>query len=258
MLYSIKNRKKKHRQLYKTNRRKRRDNKLGGDNNQRQLNISRHVNSDNSDSVVARNAKRILAQSATNLVDKVGTSIVKGMGVDLNEPVDETMERITNTLQSGVDVLKKPEVKNVIREGLVELVDDAKPAMNKLASDGVSLVANVAEDLAGPLIGIPRTVGNVASIAETGIGLAQKTLGTMSNISNEIANTSDAVSKSVGNVQQSVSDLKQQQERAFNNSQKSIQNLTKTHRRNSSEFTGGGRKKKTRKLSIFQRLHSYF
>lgn len=255
MLYSIKNRKKKHRQLYKTNRRKRRDNKLGGDNKQRQLNISRHVNSDNSDSV----AKRILAQSATNLVDKVGTSIVKGMGVDLNEPVDETMERITNTLQSGVDVLKKPEVKNVIQEGLVELVDDAKPAINKLASDGVSLVANVAEDLAGPLIGIPRTVGNVASIAETGIGLAQKTLGTMSNISNEIANASDAVSNSVGNVQQSVSDLKQQQERAFNNSQKSIQNLTKTHRRNSSEFTGGGRKKnKTRKLSIFQRLHSYF
>lgn len=264
-----------------------------GGNIQRPVNTNTPSQNDPA-SLAMQNTGRILTQSAVNLVDKIGTPLVKSLGVDLNESADQTMDKLMVPLESGLAQLKRPRVKKVIQDGLAELVDDAKPAFDKLASDGVSLVTNVVEDVAGPLIGIPRTLGNMADIAETGIGLANKTLGTVSDISNQLTNASsnitnsvdqasnavtgsinqasnavtgsidqatnsmnDAVTNKVGNVTNSVSALKKNQEQAFDNSQESMRQLTGTTRKKS---MGGGRRKrmKSRKRSIFQKLHSYF
>ena len=264
-----------------------------GGNIQRPVNTNTPSQNDQA-SLAMQNTGRILTQSAVNLVDKIGTPLVKSLGVDLNESADQTMDKLMVPLESGLAQLKRPRVKKVIQDGLAELVDDAKPAFDKLASDGVSLVTNVVEDVAGPLIGIPRTLGNMADIAETGIGLANKTLGTVSDISNQLTNASsnitnsvdqasnavtgsinqasnavtgsidqatnsmnDAVTNKVGNVTNSVSALKKNQEQAFDNSQESMRQLTGTTRKKS---MGGGRRKrmKSRKRSIFQKLHSYF
>ena len=245
-----------------------------GGNNQRPrpVNKQQQLNKD----LAMQNTGRVLTQSAVNLADKIGTPLVKSLGVDLNESADQTMDKLMVPLESALTQLKRPRVKKVIQDGLAELVDDAKPAFDKLASDGVSLVTNVAEDVAGPLIGIPRTLGNMADIAETGIGLVNKTLGTVSDISNQLAdassnvsnsvgnvgnavtgsvnNVGNAVTNQVGNVSNSVSALKKNQEQAFDNSQESMRQLTGTRKR----MGGGRRRKKTRKRSIFQELHSYF
>jgi len=176
-----------------------------------------------------------------------------------NAIMNEAMNQVIEVpLESGVSVLKNPRVKKVIQEGLVEIVDDAKPAINKLVGDSVSLIANVAEDVAGPLIGIPRTLGNMANIAETGIGLFQKTLGKVSNMTDEISNATN-------NVASSVSDLKQRQQQAFDNSAKSIQQITNSHvnqaidkklNKTLNKYTGGSNNKT--KKSIFQQMYAYF
>ena len=272
---------------------------LKGGNTNKSSQIQRPINQipvkNDKASLAMQNTGRILTQSAVNLADKIGTPLVKSLGVDLNESADQTMNKLMVPLESGLAQLKRPRVKKVIQDGFLELVDDAKPAFDKLASDGVSLVTNVAEDVMGPLIGIPRTLGNVADIAETGIGLANKTLGTVSDISNQLADASSNVSNSienvgntvtnqvgnvsnsvenvgnaltnkvgnavtnkVGNVSNSVSALKQNQEQAFDNSQKSMRQLTGNN--NTRKQMGGSRRKrnKTKKRSIFQELHSYF
>ena len=294
---------------------------LKGGNTNKSSQIQRPINQipvkNDKASLAMQNTGRILTQSAVNLADKIGTPLVKSLGVDLNESADQTMNKLMVPLESGLAQLKRPRVKKVIKDGFLELVDDAKPAFDKLASDGVSLVTNVAEDVMGPLIGIPRTLGNVADIAETGIGLANKTLGTVSDISNQLADASSNVSNSienvgntvtnqvgnvsnavtgsvnnvgnavtnqvgnvsnsvenvgnaltnkvgnavtnkVGNVSNSVSALKQNQEQAFDNSQKSMRQLTGNN--NTRKQMGGSRRKrnKTKKRSIFQELHSYF
>ena len=245
-----------------------------------------NTNNNEAANVALQNTGRVLAQSAANVADKIATPIVQAMGVDLNEPVDKTVDRIVGPLETGVAVLKQPRVKKVIQEGLAELVEDAKPAFNKLASDSVSLVANVAEDVAGPLIGIPRTLGNVANIAETGIDLAKKTMGNVSDMTNEISaatseatnmaseatnmasNVSNVANEATNKVASNLNQLKQSQQRAFDNSKRSMEQLTNPLAatgtlQNKNKTMHGGRKrphanKKTRKQSIFQQLHAYF
>lgn len=238
-------------------------------------NMNNANNANNQTNVALQNTGRVLAQSAANVADKIATPLIESMGVDLNEPVDETVYRIVGPLETGVAVLKQPRVKKVIQEGLTELVEDAKPAINKLATDSVSLVANVAEDVAGPLIGIPRTLGNMANIAETGIDLAKKTMGNVSDMTNEISaatNVASAATNKVAseatNVASNLNQLKQIQQRSFDNSKRSMEQLTNplaapSTLQNKNKTMHGGRKrlhanKKTRKQSIFQQLHAYF
>jgi methyl-accepting chemotaxis protein len=230
--------------------------------------------------VALQNTGRVLAQTGVKAVDKIATPLIKSMGIDLNESTAQTVDRLVGPLETGVAVLKQPRVKKVVKEGLEELVDDLKPAMNKLAADSVSLVTNVVEDVAGPLIGIPRTLGNMADIAETGIELANKTMGNVSDMTNEISaaatdaassvknvgnvatNASLSASKSVADVSNNLNNLKQSQQRSFDNSKRSMAQLTNNplHNKTMSRQAGGGkrRNKKTRKQSIFQQLHAYF
>lgn len=233
---------------------------------------------DDATNVALQNTGRVLAQTATNAVDKIATPLIKSMGVDLNESTAQTMDRLVGPLETGVAVLKQPRVKKVVKEGLEELVDDLKPAMNKLAADSVSLVTNVVEDVAGPLIGIPRTLGNMADIAETGIELANKTMGNVSDMTNEISAAAsnvgnaatdvaalgssavDSLNNSTSAVANNLNNLKQSQQRSFDNSKRSMAQLNPIHNKTMSRQAGGGkrRNKKTRKQSVFQQLHAYF
>jgi len=230
--------------------------------------------------VALQNTGRVLVQTAANAADKIATPFIESMGIDLNESTAQTMDRIVGPLETGVAVLKQPRVQKVMKEGLVVLVDDLKPAMNKLTADSVSLITNVAEDVAGPLIGIPRTLGNMADIAETGIELANKTMGNVSDMTNEISaaaktatdaasdaansasNLGNVASKSVAGVSNNLNNLKQIQQRSFDNSKRSMAQLTNTpiHNKTMSRQAGGSKRgnKKTRKQSIFQQLHAYF
>ena len=233
---------------------------------------------DDATNVALQNTGRVLAQTAVNAVDKIATPLIKSMGVDLNESTAQTMDRLVGPLETGVAVLKQPRVKKVVKEGLEELVDDLKPAMNKLAADSVSLVTNVVEDVAGPLIGIPRTLGNMADIAETGIELANKTMGRVSDMTNEISAAAsnvgnaatdvaalgssavDSLNNSTSAVANNLNNLKQSQQRSFDNSKRSMAQLNPIHNKTMSRQAGGGkrRNKKTRKQSVFQQLHAYF
>ena len=198
----------------------------------------------------------------TNTNAKFNNANLNKMNDEMNAKINNMSDAITSPLESGVAVLQNPQVKKVLQDGLVELVDDAKPALNKLAHDSMSLVANVAEDVAGPFIGIPRTLGNMADIAETGIGLLQKTLGKVSDMSNAITSATNDASTTIAG-------LKQSQERALNNSQKSIQQLTNAastdniHKKinktiNQTRVGGGGGSKTRKKRSVFQQMHAYF
>lgn len=208
---------------------------------------------------------------------------------------------VVDYLVSVIDTLKQPVVKQAITTGLKEIVEDAKPAMNKLAEDMVSLGANVAEDVAGPLIGIPRTLENVASLAETGIDLTKKTVDDVSKIKEEIEQTghkmtdqisqtgqklsdtvaqtgqqlTNQVSNQVSNqinqatqaahntlndaVTQPIKDLKRKQEDAFERSKESMRQIAGGRKLTIKRVTRKQRGGKTRKrISMFERIHSYF
>jgi hypothetical protein len=216
--------------------------------------------------VALRNTGRAVAQTAVNVADKIATPVVEAMGVDLNQPLDVTIDRVLDPLEKGIDILKQPRVKRVIQKGLVELVDDLKPAAQKLADDSVSLVANVAEDIAGPLIGVPRTIGNAADIVETGIELADKTMGNISDISDAVADASKGAVGAVNAISSgdavssmsALNSLKKTQAQAFDKSQESMRALG-SNVKSLKNMTGGrGRNKTLRKRSIFQELHAYF
>jgi len=109
-------------------------------------------------------------------------------------------------------------------------------------------VANVGEDVAGPVIGIPRTISNAMNIIETGTDLTRKVLGNVSKMSNTIAQASSSTPSS------SISNLQKQQQRSFDASQKSTGNLLKTARGGALSYKN---QNKTRR-SVFKRLHAYF
>jgi hypothetical protein len=209
-----------------------------------------------------RKKTNIPMQMAVNVADKLATPILKSMGVDFNESSDQTSTRFTDGLKRGVNILKNPEVKKAIEEGFLELVDDVKPGMEKLASNTVSLVANVGEDVAGPVIGIPRTISNAMNIIETGTDLTRKVLGNVSKMSNTIAQASSSTPSS------SISNLQKQQQRSFDASQKSTGNLrlpaatsATAARRKTAAAAGGASSNKNQnktRRSVFKRLHAYF
>lgn len=210
-----------------------------------------------------RKKTNIPMQMAVNVADKLATPMLKSMGVDFNESSDQTSTRFRDGLKRGVNILKNPEVKKAIEEGFLELVDDVKPGMEKLERNTVALVANVGEDVAGPVIGIPRTISNAMNIVETGTDLTRKVLGNVSKMSNTIEQASSSTPSS------SISNLQKQQQRSFDASQKSTGNLrlpaatsatsaTAARRKTARGGASSNKKQNKTKRSVFKRLHAYF